>query len=293
MKAVIVEIKDGYAAVLTQDGGVSRIKNKNYAVGQEISINQNKKYARWAATATASLAVLIGAPAWAYMTPYSYVSIDVNPSVELTINRFNRVLEVNAVNDDGEKIVEQISLESLKHRDVSEAVENVLEELKDEGYIVDGEEGGVVVAASSKTQEKTDELKEKVKGVVEKEIKVKKSGDEKSNEDEDVESEEHEDSEDSEEGIEVEIIGVGQEKVEEAKVRGVTPGKMNLVIKLQESAEDPDDINVDEWLEKPVKDIMKATKENKKQAKQEQKSNQEAPQGNGQNKGQETGKPNN
>ena len=41
---------------------------------------------------------------------------------------------------------------------------------------------------------------------------------------------------------------------------GVTPGKLNLVEKLQASATDPDDIDIEEWLAKSVKEIMKETK---------------------------------
>jgi len=34
MKAIIVEIKGRHAAVLTDDGVVSKIKNRNYCIGQ-------------------------------------------------------------------------------------------------------------------------------------------------------------------------------------------------------------------------------------------------------------------
>lgn len=57
--------------------------------------------------------------------------------------------------------------------------------------------------------------------------------------------------------------------VAEARELGVTPGKLNLVEKLQASATDIEDINVEEWLTKSVKEIMKETKANR-QAKKTQ-----------------------
>ena len=106
MKAVIVEIKNDFAAILSDDGRILKVRNNNYAIGQVIEMNQNKlfktrKFAAIAASAAAFI-LLCGTSAWAYMTPYSYVSLDVNPSIEYSLNRFDRVLDVTAVNDDGE-----------------------------------------------------------------------------------------------------------------------------------------------------------------------------------------------
>ena len=54
------------------------------------------------------------------------------------------------------------------------------------------------------------------------------------------------------------------ERVEVARELGVTPGKLNLVEKLISSSDGSESINLEEWLDKPVKDIMKATIENRK-----------------------------
>ena len=41
MKSVVVEIKGRFAAVLSDDGSMKKIKNKDYAVGQEVQIIEN------------------------------------------------------------------------------------------------------------------------------------------------------------------------------------------------------------------------------------------------------------
>lgn len=172
MKAVIVEIRDKIAAALGEDGRVIKIKNKNYSIGQEIELSNRSKYIKIVASAAAVL-ILFVTPAWAYFTPYSYVSLDINPSFEFSINRFDLVLDVKALNNDGEKVVESMEMGTLKNKEIKEAVKSVLSELKDQGYIIDGKEGGVVVAASSKSSEKTNELAASLKTAVEEEVSAK------------------------------------------------------------------------------------------------------------------------
>lgn len=58
-----------------------------------------------------------------YQTPVSYISIDVNPSVELALNRFDRVVTVATYNEDGTAVLENLD---LKNKSYTEAVELLL-----------------------------------------------------------------------------------------------------------------------------------------------------------------------
>lgn len=243
MKAVVVEIKNSFAAVLSDDGCISTIKNNNYEIGQVVQTSNpivqfSKKIAVFAASAAAF--VILGVGAWAYATPYTYVSVDVNPSIEYTVNRFNRVLTVKAMNDDGEEIINEISLDDLKNKTIEEALLQTVNQITASGYFTRTMEGGIVITTASKDDEAADKLATDLQLAVEAEIS------------------------ESEEDVIVEAYSVTLERVSEAKELGVTPGKLNLVEKLQASAADPTTINVEEWLDRPVKEIMKATKENRK-----------------------------
>ena len=59
-----------------------------------------------------------------YFTPTSTVSIDVNPSVELYVNRFDRVVGMQGFNDDGDALAGSLE---VTHMGVEEAVEQVLQ----------------------------------------------------------------------------------------------------------------------------------------------------------------------
>ncbi len=192
-----------------------------------------------AAACVACVLGMAGVGAYAYYTPTSYVSLDVNPSIEYSLNAFDRVFSVKGVNDDGENILEDIGQIKIKNESIEKAIRETINAIAQLGYFPKDSEGGVVIAVSDKNTDKAEKLSEKLKGTVE------------------------EIADDEKLDIEVESMAVGEARVQEARSLGVTPGKLNLVEKLQKSTENADDIDIQEWLNKPVKDIMKQTKANK------------------------------
>lgn len=59
-----------------------------------------------------------------YFTPTAAISIDVNPSLELEINRFDRVLSVEGYNDDGKSLAESLHIRFMSYET---AVRQILE----------------------------------------------------------------------------------------------------------------------------------------------------------------------
>ena len=59
-----------------------------------------------------------------YYSPKSYISIDINPSIEINLNIFDKVIGVNASNEDGKTIVENIDLKHLFYIDALEKLDN-------------------------------------------------------------------------------------------------------------------------------------------------------------------------
>ncbi len=244
MKGIVIEINSDQAAVLSDNGAVERIKNKNYETGQVVRMKENKMNFIKKAGSIAAVLAVTAAGSFAYAAPATYVSLDVNPSIEYTVNTFGRVLSVKAVNDDGEVITSELD---VKNVNISKAVKVTIDKLREGGYITDDENAGIVITISASNDEKAEELAEE------------------------LEEETKEYVEEIGETVEVEAEAVGKERVEEARTLGVTPGKLNLVQKLVKSAEGvegAEEINMEEWLDKSVKEINKAIKENRKQLKE-------------------------
>ncbi len=244
MKAVIVEIREFDSAALTDDGCIIKVRNQNYAIGQVIELKKLtiRKPAKVIALAASAAAVVImfGATAWAYFTPYTYVSFDVNPSIEYSVNRFNRVLSVTAVNGDGAEIIKDLD---LTNKTIDEAVKDTVEQVDKAGYFETQDPGGIMISTSSDNQLDAEKLASELQATAEQA------------------------TENTGSTVEVQAVSVGRERVLEAQKLGTTPGKLNLVQKLQASMENPDSVDVQEWLKKPVKEIMKAIKTAKKESK--------------------------
>lgn len=60
---------------------------------------------------------------WLYFTPTADISVDINPSIELGINRFDKVVSVSSYNDDGQDLLDSIN---IKYMDYTEAVDQIL-----------------------------------------------------------------------------------------------------------------------------------------------------------------------
>lgn len=60
---------------------------------------------------------------WLYFTPTADISVDINPSIELGINRFDKVVSVSSYNDDGQELLDSIN---IKYMDYTEAVDQIL-----------------------------------------------------------------------------------------------------------------------------------------------------------------------
>ena len=75
------------------------------------------------AAAFACLCLLFTGGYWLYFTPTATISIDINPSIELGVNRFNRVVSVEGYNADGVKLAGELS---AQHADYMDALNQVL-----------------------------------------------------------------------------------------------------------------------------------------------------------------------
>ncbi len=58
-----------------------------------------------------------------YFTPTSVISIDINPSVELGVNRFDKVVSVEGYNDDGDALAQSLDVRFL---DYTQALDEIL-----------------------------------------------------------------------------------------------------------------------------------------------------------------------
>lgn len=136
--------------------------------GSVISFAQAKKKRRLGVktvlSAAAALLLVIGA-ASVYgnlSAPRYAVTVDVNPSIELTVNGFNRISEVELKNDDAKDLIDA---DVLKGKSISGAMDVLTEKLCADGYL-SKEHNGILVSVRDLKDSGSDKLCTKIVGSV-------------------------------------------------------------------------------------------------------------------------------
>ncbi len=76
------------------------------------------------ASAFVCIALLLMGGRWLYFTPTVEISIDINPSIELGVNRFDRIVSLESYNDDGKAIINSLNVKFMNY---SDAVNQIIE----------------------------------------------------------------------------------------------------------------------------------------------------------------------
>lgn len=149
----------GSTAVVLEDGQFRRVPaQKGWKKGDEVDLAAKGGFAaklfsnaRYAATLAASVALMLSLAGYAFYhylgRAVSYVSIDVNPSIELGLNSFDWVVTATGYNEEGSTALESLRLFWMS---AENAVKAVISSPHMEEFLDDNT---VVVAVSSGTRQ--------------------------------------------------------------------------------------------------------------------------------------------
>lgn len=101
------------------------------------------------AAAAVCVAMMLGAAGWVYVTPVSAISLDINPSIELGINRFDRVVSVETYGDDGILPAKELAVKNMNYAD---AIDQILSNEKIAQLLEQNEQMEVTVVCESEKQ---------------------------------------------------------------------------------------------------------------------------------------------
>lgn len=111
-------LKTAFDSVLAEDG--LKMSTKAYLAKYT---RRNHRRSMGFAAAAACLVLLLLSGWWVYFTPTAHISIDTDASLELGINRFDRVISATSSSADGQQIVDDLALVHLNYTD---AVDRIL-----------------------------------------------------------------------------------------------------------------------------------------------------------------------
>ena len=156
MNYLVMEVHPAYAVVLDEEGRFLKAANLRYQVGDtvrdivELRHPREKRPALWKPlSGVAGLAACLCLVFFGYyqpnFTPYGALRIQINPDVELTLSRTDRVLELEGLNEDGQSLIAGYEYSGKDREDVTgELVERAI----DMGYLSGGETVSITVTSA-------------------------------------------------------------------------------------------------------------------------------------------------
>ncbi|MBO8157700.1 MAG: anti-sigma factor domain-containing protein [Bacillaceae bacterium] len=173
-KGIVMEKKDQYVVVMSHDGTFYKAKPiPGCDIGEEIqfepiiepvstrSAGPSLFHTFFNKRLIAAVAVLLLAlfPVFSWYSStkaYAYVSIDINPSIEMTVNKKLEVLELTPINDSARELIEK--LDDWEGQTVEKVTFDIIEISKQEGMM----EGRSVLIGVSYLKEVNGNLTEKI-----------------------------------------------------------------------------------------------------------------------------------
>ena len=156
MNYLVMEVHPAYAVVLDEDGRFLKAANLRYQVGDtvqdivELRTPQKKVVPAWKplsglAAAAACLCLVFFGWYQPNYTAYGTLRIQINPDVEMTVSRTDRVLDLEGLNADGEDLIEEYDYQG---KDRETAANELVERAIDMGYLSDGETVSITVSST-------------------------------------------------------------------------------------------------------------------------------------------------
>lgn len=131
---------------------------KAFLASKTTSVHKSVSFMRMAAAFACLALVLLGFGGWRlYVTPVSAISVDVNPSIELGVNRFDRVVSVTGYNNDGTALASAVNLKNLNY---SDALDTLLSSEEMKPYREN--DGLVSITVIGRTEQKSEEMRNQI-----------------------------------------------------------------------------------------------------------------------------------
>lgn len=133
MRGIVMDIKKGKAVILQKDGAMTTVKDKGYKIGQTITMTGTPYKKLIIMAACLMLALIGGASGYgAYQTPSSYIYVDINPSVRLNVNCFDKVISVTPLNADAASLMDAYTITSS---DTARCIDNLVNACEQTNYL--------------------------------------------------------------------------------------------------------------------------------------------------------------
>ena len=165
MEYLVMECGLSYAVVLDQEGRFIKVPNLGYEVGQtldQVILPSTNIYTQFFssqflhfAAAVACVFILFTSGFYLWQSPVGIVRMQINPDVQMSVNRFHRVVHLDSLNDDGTLLIDGYRSYGKKLVLVSDELADLAMNM---GYLKDGGQITLTIAsAKEKWKTRTEE----------------------------------------------------------------------------------------------------------------------------------------
>ncbi|MFS0752282.1 hypothetical protein [Oceanobacillus sp. 1P07AA] len=145
-KGIVMERHRKYTILMTKDGSFvkGRVLSNQSEIGEEVvfrPIGNRQVMLRkhrgipWKVSLLAAAILLVVLPMYFLShgeKTFAYVTVDINPSIEMQVDEEFEVQTIEAINDDGEEIIK--SLNEYEHHSIEEVIREIIIESEDQGF---------------------------------------------------------------------------------------------------------------------------------------------------------------
>lgn len=156
MKYLVMEVHPAYAIVLDEEGRFLKVANFHYQVGDRIDkivpLRQQSNTVRFISKAFAGIAAAAACIAVLYTgyyqpnyAAYGTMQIEINPQIELTLSKNEKVLDMQGLNADGQALLQDYS---YRGKDRQTATDELIQRSVEMGYLAQGGDIWITVYSS-------------------------------------------------------------------------------------------------------------------------------------------------
>lgn len=137
-KGLVMEKQKNTAVIMSQNGKFYEVYTGHTAVdiGEEYTgrvKGHNSFYKSMVMAASILFMILAcGTAAYAYYSPYSEIVVDINPSIQLKTNVFDRIISSKGLNKDGQRILGEVK---LRNKTINAGLSSIVEQSKKDNFI--------------------------------------------------------------------------------------------------------------------------------------------------------------
>ncbi|MGN5651551.1 anti-sigma factor domain-containing protein [Bacillus sp. Brlt_9] len=162
-KGIVMDIKKHSVVVLTPNGEFITCNRKgdSCVIGEEISFEEQEQRASrfsipyFLKPASLLVACFLCALLFFYNQPeekvFAYVSVDINPSLEVSVTKDFRVIDLQACNDDGRLILKE--LKQWENKQLQDVIRTIIKQSQEDKYLTNDKQVILTAVAKDKSLE--------------------------------------------------------------------------------------------------------------------------------------------